>query len=229
MSNPRGHIASSLSIARNGLIETLRERGVTDERVLRAVSLVPREEFVPSAFSHRAYEDSALPIGSGQTISQPSTVALMTQLLEAAPGMKVLEIGTGSGYQAAVLYMMGLKVFTIERHYDLLHQARLVLDRIGCNVASHLGDGTLGWSAFAPYDRIIVTAGSPDMPSSLLKQLAPNGKLVIPIGSRESQRMEVATKIGDTNEYDVFDHGEFKFVPLIGRNAWDRDGLPNIE
>jgi protein-L-isoaspartate(D-aspartate) O-methyltransferase len=229
MFNPQGSFLTSISNARNELIEVLRERGVTDERVLRAVSLVPREEFIPSAFRHRAYEDSALPIGNGQTISQPYTVAMMSQLLEAAPGMKVLEIGTGSGYQAAVLHMMGLKVFTIERHYDLLHQARLVLERIGCNVASHLGDGTLGWSTFAPYDRIIVTAGSPDIPSSLLKQLAPNGRLVIPIGGRDAQRMEVAVKIGETSEYDVFDHGEFKFVPLIGRNAWDQDGPPSMD
>src|SRR3954470_11728944 len=113
MSNPRGNILTSISNARSELIETLRERGLTDERVLRAIAMVPREEFIPPAFRHRAYEDSALPIGSGQTISQPFTVGMMTQLLEAQPGMKVLEIGTGSGYQAAVLNMMGLKVFTI--------------------------------------------------------------------------------------------------------------------
>lgn len=229
MSHLGRNTLSSFSIACNELIALLREKGVRDERVLRAVSLVPREEFVPSAFRHRAYEDSALPIGSGQTISQPYTVAMMTQLLEAEPGMKVLEIGTGSGYQAAVLHMMGLKVFTIERHYDLLHQARITLDKIGCNVASHLGDGTLGWSSFAPYDRIIVTAGAPTIPSSLLKQLAPNGRMVIPTGGREAQRMEVVMKLGDSNEYDVYDYGEFKFVPLIGRNAWDRDGFSNAE
>ncbi|MBS1910911.1 MAG: protein-L-isoaspartate(D-aspartate) O-methyltransferase [Bacteroidetes bacterium] len=214
---------SSTASARAELIDHLRERGITDERVLHAIAMVPREEFVPTAFKHRAYEDSALPIACGQTISQPYTVAIMTQALQAEPGMRVLEIGTGSGYQAAVLAMLGLKVFTIERHYDLLHAARQTLERIGCNVATHLGDGTVGWSAFAPYDRIVVTAGAPEIPSALLRQLAPDGRLVIPIGGREQQNMQVVVKIGDTNQYDVFDYGEYKFVPLIGRNAWERD------
>lgn len=213
-------------MARSELIEMLRERGITDERVLQAISLVPREVFTPSAFQQRAYEDSALPISCGQTISQPYTVAMMTQLLEAQPGMKVLEIGTGSGYQAAVLHAMGMKVFSIERHADLLADARRNLEKIGANVATHLGDGTLGWSSYAPYDRIIVTAGAPRIPSPLLRQLAPDGRLVIPIGNRDLQRMEVAIKVGDTNEYDLYDYGEFKFVPLIGRNAWDKDQPP---
>ncbi len=209
--------------ARAELIDHLRESGIRDERVLHAIAMVPREEFVQDAFRHRAYEDSALPIACGQTISQPYTVAMMTQLLEAEPGMKVLEVGTGSGYQAAVLHTLGLKVFTIERHFELLQNARAVFQKLGYNIASHLGDGTLGWSTFAPYDRIVVTAGAPDIPTSLLRQLAPDGRLVIPIGGRQQQRMQAAIKIGDTSQYDVFDYGEFKFVPLVGRNAWDQE------
>lgn len=209
--------------ARLLLADALRERGITDERVLHAIATVPREEFVPPAFRRRAYEDEALPIACGQTISQPFTVAMMTELLEAREGMSVLEIGTGSGYQAAVLCFMGLRVFTIERHVELLQQAREQLSKAGCNVATHLGDGSLGWSTFAPYDRIIVTAGAPTIPSALLKQLAPEGRLVIPIGDQNAQRMQVVIRVGDTNQYDVFEHGEFKFVPLIGRNAWKKE------
>jgi protein-L-isoaspartate(D-aspartate) O-methyltransferase len=218
--------AHSLSSARAHLIEILRANGVRDERVLRAIASVPREEFVPYSFRHRAYEDNALPIDCNQTISQPSTVAIMSQLLEAEEGMSVLEIGTGSGYQAAVLWNMGLRVFTIERHAELQRFATSTLARIGCNVAAHIGDGTLGWSTYAPYDRIIVTAGSPTIPSPLLKQLAPNGRLVIPVGARDNQRMNVVIRQGDAPEYDVFDHGDFKFVPLIGRNGWRNDDGP---
>lgn len=223
MTSPKTH--HSFAHIRVELIDWLRDHGIHDDRVLYAISQVPREEFVPPAFRHRAYEDSPLPISCGQTISQPLTVATMTQLMEGERGMKVLEIGTGSGYQSAVLHAMGYQVFTIERHAELLASARSVLDRLGYNVASHLGDGTLGWSTFAPYDRILVTAGAPDVPKVLLRQLAPNGRLVIPIGTLDQQRMQVAMKVGDTNEYDLFDYGEFRFVPLVGRNAWDRDAL----
>ncbi|MEO5929325.1 MAG: protein-L-isoaspartate(D-aspartate) O-methyltransferase [Candidatus Kapaibacterium sp.] len=226
MVDPQKRYVSSLSIARQTLIEDLRARGITDPSVISAISRVPREEFVASAFKLRAYIDDALPIACNQTISQPYTVARMSQLLEAVPGMKVLEIGTGSGYQAAVLCEMGLKVFTVERHADLLRQARENLTRVGCNVATHLGDGTLGWNTYAPYDRIMVTAGAPSIPSPLLKQLAPNGRLIIPTGGRDAQRMEVVMKLGDSAEYDVYDYGEFKFVPLIGRNAWEREDPP---
>jgi len=224
MLNPRREFVSHFSIERQEMVENLRARGITDERVLDVIARLPREEFVSSAFRSRAYEDDALPIACNQTISQPYTVARMTQLLEARPGMKVLEIGTGSGYQAAVLCMLGLKVFTIERHAELLRGARENLARVGCNVATHLGDGTLGWMTFAPYDRIIVTAGAPEIPQPLLRQLAPDGRLIIPTGGRDAQRMEMVFKIGDTGQYDVYDYGEFKFVPLIGRNAWERGG-----
>jgi protein-L-isoaspartate(D-aspartate) O-methyltransferase len=212
--------------ARRELADALRQRGVRDERVLRAIVSLPREEFVPPGFRNRAYDDDALPISCGQTISQPFTVAMMTELLEAEQGMSVLEIGTGSGYQAAVLCFMGLRVFTVERHVELLQQARENLIRVGCNVATHLGDGSVGWSTYAPYDRIIVTAGAPDIPGALLKQLAPDGRMVIPIGDQSAQKMQVVIRLGDTNQYDVFEHGDFKFVPLIGRNAWQKDEAP---
>lgn len=217
--------AHSLSNAREHLLDILREAGVHDELVLRAIARVPREEFVPHSFRHRAYEDNALPIDCSQTISQPQTVAIMSQLLEARPGMSVLEIGTGSGYQAAVLWHMGLRVFTVERHAELLRHATGTLARIGCNIAAHTGDGTLGWNTYAPYDRIIVTAGSPTIPSPLLKQLAPDGRLVIPVGARDNQRMNVVIRQGNASEYDVFDYGDFKFVPLIGRNGWQNEEL----
>ena len=224
MSNPQREFVSRFSIDRQEMVESLRARGITDEAVLSAIARIPREEFVPSAFRTRAYEDDALPIACNQTISQPYTVARMTELLEAEPGMKVLEIGTGSGYQAAVLAMLGMRVFTIERHAELLRQARESLARVGCNVATHLGDGTLGWMTYAPYDRIIVTAGAPEVPRPLLRQLAPDGRLLIPTGGRDAQRMQMAIKVGDTGQYDLYDYGEFKFVPLIGRNAWEREG-----
>jgi protein-L-isoaspartate(D-aspartate) O-methyltransferase len=217
---------SSTAMARRQLIEVLRARGITDERVLGAMAQVPREVFIPPAFQNRAYDDDALPIECRQTISQPYTVAIMSQLLEAEPGMKVLEIGTGSGYQAAVLSMMGLSVFTVERHAELLRQASARLLSIGCNVATHLGDGTLGWSRYAPYDRIMVTAGAPDIPSSLLKQLAPDGRLIIPVGSVDDQHMHVAVRQGELAEYDVFDYGPYKFVPLIGRKGWQSEEIP---
>lgn len=203
------------------MIEDLRARGITDDNVLRAMGLVPRENFVESAFRERAYTDSALPIGSGQTISQPYTVAAMSQALQPEPGVSVLEVGTGSGYQAAILCMMGLRVFSIERHRALLDQARMNLAGIGCSVSLHHGDGSVGWSLNAPYDRIMVTAGAPNVPMVLLKQLAPGGRLIIPTGERDHQRMEVVVRIGDSNQYDVFDMGEYRFVPLIGRSGWD--------
>jgi protein-L-isoaspartate(D-aspartate) O-methyltransferase len=211
--------------ALQGLLDELRSKGITDERVLGAIARIPREEFVPATFRHRAYDDDALPIACAQTISQPYTVAMMSQLLEARPDMSVLEIGTGSGYQAAVLYFMGLRVFTVERHAELLKEARERLARIGVNVATHLGDGTVGWSQFAPYDRIIVTAGAPTVPGALLRQLAPNGRLVVPVGGTDAQQMKVVDRRGDGEEFDIADAGSFKFVPLIGRNGWSREDL----
>lgn len=202
------------------LVEELREKGITDERVLEGIARTPRQEFVPAGFRKRAYENEALPIDCGQTISQPYTVAFMTQLLHPAEGMKVLEIGTGSGYQAAVLSNMGVRVWSVERIPELLREARERFDRFGIRVATHLGDGTLGWSAFAPYDGIIVTAGAPGVPGTLVKQLKVGGLLVIPVGDKAMQRLEVIRRVSE-DEYDVQDYGEFRFVPLIGRRGWE--------
>lgn len=200
------------------MIALLKDRGITDERLLRAMAKVPRHLFVPPPFTNRAYDDSALPIGMMQTISQPYTVAFMTQALGVKPGDKVLEVGTGSGYQAAILAEMGAHVFTIERHMELLTRARKILEKLGYRVASKVGDGTLGWSEFAPYNGIIVTAAAPDVPDPLLKQLADGGKLVIPVGDLDVQNLLVVTRRGEEVERkEVFG---FKFVPLIGKMGW---------
>ena len=187
--------------------------------MLNGISLTQRDEFVSSGFQTRAWENEALPIECGQTISQPFTVAWMTQLLEPRAGMRVLEIGTGSGYQAAVLYNMGIRVWSVERIADLLGNARKTFDRLGYNIATHLGDGTLGWSSFAPYEGILVTAGAPEVSQSLLRQLSIGGRLVIPVGDRSVQRLQVIQRVGE-EEFEVQDRGEFRFVPLIGRRGW---------
>jgi protein-L-isoaspartate(D-aspartate) O-methyltransferase len=166
------------------------DRGITDERVIAAMLKIPRHLFVDQTFVHEAYKDKALPIGYGQTISHPTTVAYMTQLLELTGSERVLEIGTGSGYQAAVLAAMGVKVYSIERIPELAQRARTIFDQIGYyTIGVKIGDGTLGWTAHAPYDRIIITAASPDIPETLLRQLAEQGRMVIPddyhTGNRE--------------------------------------------
>ncbi len=206
---------------RQAMIAFLRSRGITDEAVLSAMAMIPREIFIESHFARRSYEDSALPIGSGQTISQPFTVAFMSQALQLHPGSKVLEIGTGSGYQAAVLRAMGCKVFTIERHVPLLQEARKRFDLLKYNdIISRAGDGSRGWDEYAPYDGIIVTAGAPDVPETLTKQLNPNGgKLIIPVGSKDIQRMYLITS--NNGKLSVQEFPEFKFVPLIGKEGWE--------
>lgn len=215
-------VGSGSARANRRLAQELEEKGITNELVLRAVAATPREEFVHASFRGRAYENEALPIDCGQTISQPYTVAFMTQLLDPRPGMKVLEIGTGSGYQAALLHNMGVKVWSVERIADLLQEARARFAALGYDIATHLGDGTLGWSAVAPYDGILVTAGSPKVPGALLRQLAEGGRLIIPVGDRSVQRLEVVTRTGP-EEFEVEDMGEFRFVPLIGRRGWADD------
>ena len=202
------------------MIALLKDRGITDARILRSMSTVKRHLFVPEPFTNRAYDDSALPIGKQQTISQPYTVAFMTQVLGVKAGDKILEVGTGSGYQAAVLAEMGAKVFTIERHIELLSSARKIIDRLGYRIASKAGDGTVGWNEFAPFNGIIVTAGAPDVPQPLLKQLADGGKLVIPVGDLETQNLLVVTRNGERFERKEI-YG-FKFVPLIGKMGWTR-------
>jgi protein-L-isoaspartate(D-aspartate) O-methyltransferase len=212
--------SSMTSGIRKKLVEQLRERGIKDERVLRAIEKIPREEFLDEHFLHQAYEDNALPIGEGQTISQPYTVAFMTEALELKAGEKVLEIGTGSGYQAAVLAELGVRVYTIERHMALAELAAKRLEKLKYRVVSRTGDGTRGWADYAPFDGIIVTAGAPDVPKSLTKQLNPSGgRLLIPIGDRATQTMFRITRNGD--ELKGEELSSFKFVPLIGKEGWE--------
>jgi protein-L-isoaspartate(D-aspartate) O-methyltransferase len=205
---------------RRELTEKLTQHGINDPDVLDAISRVERHKFVPQALHHHAYKDVALPIGYGQTISQPYTVAYMTQSLQLKPDSKVMEIGTGSGYQAAILYEMGMRVFTIERHFEIYLKAQKLFDELGVRVHTKLGDGTIGWEEYAPYDGIIVTAGSPSIPVSLKKQLSAGGKLVIPVGSKVSQILKIVTKT-DENQFEIKDIPEFIFVPLIGREGWE--------
>ncbi len=205
---------------RNELVETLRSKSIRDERVLMAIQSIPRHIFIDTALENRAYEDSALPISCGQTISQPYTVAAQTELLEVKKGAKVLEIGTGSGYQAAILCHMGADVYSVERHEELYHKAKKMLHELGYRASLKLGDGTLGWSAYAPYDGIVVTAGAPVVPDDLIKQLNIGGRLVVPVGSQKSQVMVRITRVSeDSYQEEHLQH--FKFVPLIGEKGWD--------
>ncbi len=212
--------------ARFQLVYKLRQRGIKDERILRAMNKIPRELFVDQAFINQAYEDIALPIDCNQTISQPYTVAFMTQCLNLKEGSKVLEIGTGSGYQATLLYLMGMRVYTIERIYDLYLKSKKLFETLGINIHSRWGDGTLGWQENAPYDGIIVTAAAPQVPEPLLEQLAINGRLVIPVGDRTYQAMYIITKIGEAQFKQEQEHF-FKFVPLIGEKGWGYEEFPN--
>ncbi len=199
--------------------EQVMDRGVKDARVLAAMRKIPRHEFLPEAIRGVAYADQALPIGEGQTMSQPYMVALMTELLELKGPERVLEIGTGSGYQAAVLAELCEKVYTVERVKMLAVQARVVLDRLGYkNVAIKVYDGTYGWKEMAPFDAIIVTAGSPDVPSALVDQLRAGGRLVIPVGERHSQQLVrmIKTSQGIVTEKSI----PCIFVPLIGAHGW---------
>ena len=205
---------------RDSLVQSLRKKGIEDERVLGAIAKVPRHKMIDSALEDRAYEDTALPIGKGQTISQPYTVAVQTELLALSAGDKVLEIGTGSGYQAAVLYHMGLEVYSVERIKRLYEHARAMLEKLDCEVALKLGDGTNGWRAYAPYDGIVVTAGAPDIPESLMYQLTIGGNLVVPVGDRNKQQMIRITRT-DTEDFEREAFSHFKFVPLIGEKGWE--------
>jgi protein-L-isoaspartate(D-aspartate) O-methyltransferase len=203
---------------RREMVALIEARGVADQALLQAMLRIDRHAFVPEPFTSRSYEDSALPIGDGQTISQPYTVAFMTEALRVAKGDKVLEVGTGSGYQAAVLAELGVRVFSIERNLNLLSGARRVLDAQGYRVATKGGDGTIGWKEYAPYNGIIVTAGAPEVPQTLLDQLADGGRLVIPVGSRVTQSLLIITRQG--NNFLRREAEGFKFVPLIGKMGW---------
>lgn len=205
---------------RNRMVDELvASRGIKDERVIRAMRKVPRHEFLPEALRAAAYGDHALPIGEGQTISQPYMVALMTELLGLTGSERVLEIGTGSGYQAAVLAELCSKVYTVERIKGLAAKARETLDRLGYkNVAIKVFDGTYGWKEMAPFDAIIVTAGAPDIPPPLIEQLVMNGRMVIPVGERYSQTLlkVIKTPSGIITERSI----PCVFVPLIGASGW---------
>ncbi len=201
------------------LVKSLQRKGIRDEKVLRAMSELPRELFVSPAFFHRAYEDSALPLSDRQTISQPYTVAYMTSLLNVRKGDKILEIGTGSGYQAALLNLMGADVYSVERIAGLQKQAMKIFDMLEMNITLNVGDGTIGWEEFAPYDGIIITAGAPHIPNQLRGQLNINGRMVVPVGNKESQSMYVIIRISN-KEYSTEKRHKFKFVPLIGKDGW---------
>jgi len=199
---------------RRALVEEIKEKGISSQRVLDAIYNVPRHFFMDSGFINFAYKDSAFPIGAGQTISQPYTVAFQSQLLDIQPHEKVLEIGTGSGYQTAVLMEMGAKVFTIERQKELYLKAKSLLEEMGYHPHSFYGDGYLGMPSYGPYSKILITAGAPEIPQALVDQLAIGGKLVAPVGDRSSQIMTLLEKISDT-ETIITKHGNFIFVPLL--------------
>lgn len=205
---------------RKELVEGIRKKGIRDNRVLMAIESIPRHLFVDTALEMRAYEDTALPIGNGQTISQPYTVAAQTELLQVNKGDKILEIGTGSGYQAAILCHMGADVYSVERHEKLYHNAKEILKELGFRANLKLGDGTLGWSAYAPYDGIVVTAGAPVVPEDLVNQLSVRGRLVVPVGNQKRQTMIRIIRVSE-DQYDEEHHQNFKFVPLIGEKGWD--------
>lgn len=214
---------NKMSEARRRMVERqLRARDIHDERVLEAMASVPRHRFVPPEYQQSAYSDGPLPIGEGQTISQPYIVAYMTQLLELEPDDRVLEIGTGSGYQAAVLGQIAGKVYSVERVQSLAERARQQLDELGYdNVHVVQRDGSGGLPEHAPYDAIIVTAAAPDAPNPLKEQLAEGGRLVVPVGSRGGQVLERWTRWGDDMERERL--APVAFVPLLGDHGWEGD------
>jgi protein-L-isoaspartate(D-aspartate) O-methyltransferase len=201
--------------ARRQLVQILKGKGITQEAVLEAIGRIPRHSFInDSAFERFAYTDVAFPIGQGQTISQPYTVAVQTQLLSVSPGLKVLEIGTGSGYQTAVLCVLGCKVHSIERHKPLYLEAKVRLQQLGHRAQLGFGDGCLGMPAHAPFDRILVTCGAPSVPEALVEQLRPGGLLVLPVGAGEEQEMLRLVK-GEDGRIKRESHGMFRFVPML--------------
>jgi protein-L-isoaspartate(D-aspartate) O-methyltransferase len=210
--------------ARDRMVETqLVPRGISDGRLLEAMRTVPRHRFVGPGMEASAYGDHALPIGHGQTISQPYMVAVMTQELRLTGAERVLEVGTGSGYQTAILAQLAEQVFSIERIGALAESARRLLEDLGItNVVIQVGDGTIGWTEFAPYDRILVTAGAPDVPKSLIEQLADPGVMVVPVGTQGFQDLKIVTKEG--GKVRVESGGGCVFVPLLGKEGWSREG-----
>ena len=199
--------------AKKKLIEELRQKGITDENVLKAFDKVERHRFVESFLWDKAYENKALKLMNGQTISHPYTVAFQSQLLQVQPGDKVLEIGTGSGFQAAILSAMGARVFSVERQQQLHLSAKRLLEKLDDRIVLYYGDGFQGYPKFAPYTKIIVTCGAPEVPAALLQQLAVGGIMVIPVGD-ESHTMRRIVKVDD-NQYDEETFGDFLFVPML--------------
>jgi protein-L-isoaspartate(D-aspartate) O-methyltransferase len=207
------------------LVETLRDKGITDLRVLHAVATVPRHRFVPDSVRHRAYEDSALPIAAGQTISQPYVQARSLELLRLRGTDRVLEVGAGSGYQTALLAELASTVLAVERIPELAVSARAALEAVGVrNATVVVGDGTLGWRGYAPFDGIVVAAASPEVPQPLLEQLAPGGRLVIPLGDQEYQVLTLVEESGGQLRRTTIT--DVRFVPLLGQFGFDPGGEP---
>lgn len=200
------------------LIAELRAKGITDEKILDAFDAIPRHFFLDLAFEEQAYSNMAFQIGSGQTISHPYTVAFQTQLLEVEKGMKVLEIGTGSGFQTCILGKLGVKIVSIERHRDLHLKAKKMLEFFNINAKLFFGDGYAGNQSYAPYDRILVTCGAPDVPRELMNQLKIGGYMVIPVGEGDEQKMLKITK-KNNEEFSILEFGTFKFVPMLERTV----------
>ena len=205
---------------RRALIKVLQEKGIRDPRVLAAIEAVPRHFFFEKAFLEQAYQDKAFPIGEGQTISQPYTVAFQTELMQLKPTDKLLEIGTGSGYQCAVLLQLTPHVYTIEYNRALYEKAVMFFKKYGLKPHTFHGDGSEGLPAHAPYDKIIVTAGAPGVPRSLVRQLKVGGSLIIPVGDAKSQKMMRITRVEEA-EFTREEFHSFKFVPLLGSSGWD--------
>ncbi|WP_066839241.1 protein-L-isoaspartate(D-aspartate) O-methyltransferase [Rufibacter ruber] len=204
---------------RKSLVRVVQEKGIKDQKVLAALEQVPRHFFFEKAFLEQAYQDKAFPIGEGQTISQPYTVAYQTELLQVQPSDKVLEIGTGSGYQCSILLQLTPQVYTIEYNEVLFHKARKQFQMMGLSPFTFLGDGSEGLPAHAPYHKILVTAGAPIIPKTLLRQLTIGGKLVIPVGDTGLQKMLRITRVAE-EEFTKEEFDNFKFVPLLGNQGW---------
>lgn len=204
---------------RKQLVAEIKRKGIKNQKVIDAIAKIPRHFFFEKIFDRHAYEDKAFPIAAGQTISQPYTVAFQTELLDIEPGHKVLEIGTGSGYQAAILVELGAVVYTIEYQKELYQKVIRFLPKLGYQPHMYQGDGSKGLSRFAPYDSIIVTAGAPSIPDELIEQLKIGGRLVIPVGDDKRQAMLLIKKISDDKvEKEIFN--DFRFVPLLGKHGW---------
>lgn len=204
---------------RINLIKKLRKKGVKNENILSVIGKIPRELFINPAQNNLAYQDKALPISCSQSISQPYTVAFMTELLDVQSGQKVLEIGTGSGYQATILLMLGARVYSVERHKELFDNTNNLFEQYKIDVKTKLGDGSLGWEEYAPYDSIIITAAAPDISKELISQIKNGGKIIAPVGDLKSQTMTRFTKL-ESGDLIKEEFGSFKFVPLLGKKGF---------